>query len=278
MNSSNNTMSLYISGILKLLLFKMLDLSILIPLKIRYFIMDIASFTFFSVNRLKRNAVKKNLQLIFGYSPSFLEILKVFIEYGRYWAELPDINGLWEKNRFLYCGTDFPPKEKDFLGVTFHIGNFELFGNVLYASTNSDFTVIAERLHPNFITDYFKSRRLKHHIKTVLHDDLRQILNVLKNGGGLGLLCDRMVGGRGIETRLFGKRVMMPLNIVEYAVTHSIPIYISYIVKDFCVYKIFSRRVDPTNNSFENVIAEIIKELEAAIKKYPYQWHVLTTI
>lgn len=249
----------------------------LFPLPLRYAITDIFSFVSFVFCHSKRESVRKNLESIFKRDPALNEILRVFVEYGRYWAEYPLINKIWESSTVVYHSPQFPPSEPCFLGLTFHMGNFEIFGNIVRSTTKKDFQVVAERLRPEYIADFFKRTRQTHGIRTVVHDDLRQILKVIKEGNPLGILCDRMVGGRGVEVRFFGKRVRMPLNIVDYALQKKIPVYIAYCIHKNGVLNVYSLKIGG-DSDFDTAVQTIVSTLEEAIVRFPFQWHVLSAL
>lgn len=278
MRSEKDAPAIIITGTIKLILLKILQATSILPLEIRYILTDITFIIASVFSITKRNAVKKNLRLILKRTPSNFEILEVFRDYGRYWAELPDINGFCNKYKIDVTGSDLPGPDEQFLGITFHIGNFEVFGRMLHSITSSNFTVVAEHLRPQFVFDFFRSIRQKHFIDTVPHDDPRNILNALRRVGGLGVLIDRVVGKTGIESRLFGKRVMMPLNIVEYAIRNRIPIYVAYNIKEDMKIKFYIKRLDPSLYTFEQAVSKITSMIEDAVGKYPFQWHVLSAI
>ena len=73
-------------------------------------------------------------------------------------------------------------------------------------------TAVAEDLEPPALFEWFKAKResigiriepLDEHAGTVL-------LQTLKDGGVIGLLCDRDIQGNGIEVEFFGERVRLP--------------------------------------------------------------------
>lgn len=169
-----------IIGFLRYLLFWFLDASGYLPLRARYMLTNFTFFTFCLLSYQKRENVRKNLQLILDRKPQFTEIMRVFLDYGQYWAELPRLHEFWKSMQVVHEG-DFPPS-KSFLGVTFHIGNFELFGPEIYHTLGCNFNVIAEHLYPQALTEYFMKMRMRHHIRTILHDDFRTILKMLKSG------------------------------------------------------------------------------------------------
>jgi len=262
---------------MKLVVLGILDFSRIFPLHYRYFFTDTLSLLLFFIAPKKRRAVYDNLSLISKRNVTWREVLRVFREYGKYWAELPDINDLWKKSKRTYSGDSFPPEEKNFLGVTYHIGNFEVLGNELYHAYNENFVVVAERLHPPVLAEYFKRIRLRHRIETIPHNDVRRMISVLKRGGGLGIVCDRAIDGKGVEIPFLGKDVTMPLNLVGYAQQENIPIYVAYCIKENESLKIVSKKIDPSLDHHK-AMQSVAGILEDVVRKYPYQWHVLSKI
>lgn len=267
----------YLGGAVKFSFLWLLYSTASFPLPLRYVITDVLSFITLILCYSKRNSVRENLKSIFKREPTFAEILRVFVEYGRYWAEYPLVNKIWKSSTVLYHSQQFPPSEPCFLGVTFHMGNFELFGNIIKDTTRKELQVVAERLRPEYIADFFRRTRQSHGIRTVVHDDLRQILKVIKEGNPLGILCDRMVGGRGVEVRFFGKRVRMPLNIVSYALQKKIPVYVAYCIHKNGVLNVYSRKIGGESD-FDTAVQTIVSTLEEAIVRFPFQWHVLSAL
>ena len=260
------------AGYFKLLLLWLLDLMRVLPLRVRYYFTDILAVLASIVCVKKRTVVKTNIFIVNHRNAQETDIRAVFKSYGRYWAELSDIVSLWTQQFKIICGPDFPPKEKCFLGVTFHIGNFELFGPALFEATGSDLTVVAERLYPAALFDFFLRIRKRHHIHTIAHDDARKIVSVLKEGRPLGVLCDRCIGPNGTDVKLFGTNWMIPVSVIKYAVSLKIPIYCAYCIQEESVIQLFCKKID-LSKSFDAVTDEIVEILEHAISSYPFLWH-----
>ncbi|MBN1604931.1 MAG: hypothetical protein JW915_25210 [Chitinispirillaceae bacterium] len=265
------------SGYFKLLLLWLLDLMHPFPLEVRYCITDLMAVLTSIICVKKRNVVKKNLLVINRKKVRETDIRAVFKSYGRYWAELPDITSLWIRQFKIICGPDFPPEEKCFLGVTFHIGNFELFGPALFEVTGCDLSVVAERLYPAALFDFFFRIRKRHHIHTIAHDDARKILSVLKEGKPLGVLCDRCIGANGININLFGTNWVVPMSVVKYALSLKIPVYCAYCIQQESVIQLVCKKID-ARKSFDTVTAEIAQTLEHAISNYPFLWHNISSV
>lgn len=261
-----------LSGYFKLLLLWLLDLMHSFPLEVRYYFTDLMAVLTSIICVKKRSVVKRNLSVIYCGEPRETDIRAVFKSYGRYWAELPDIASLWTRQFKIICGPDFPPQEKCFLGVTFHIGNFELFGPALFEVTGCDLSVVAERLYPAALFDFFFRIRKRHHIHTIAHDDARKIVSVLKEGKPLGVLCDRCIGANGTDINLFGKKWVVPMSVVKYALSLKIPIYCAYCIQQESVIQLICKKID-LSKSFDSVTDEIAQILEHAISSYPFLWH-----
>jgi lauroyl/myristoyl acyltransferase len=265
------------AGLSMLLFLRCIDLTAVFPLRIRYGITDALSLAACAFFFRKRQAVRGNLRCILGRDPSIREIACVFREYGRYWAEFADPAGFWNSSRVMESGPDFPPTEPQFLGLTFHLGNFEIFGQAFHPYLKNDFVVIAERLKPKALADYFRARRAESHFVTIAHDDPYAMVRYFAGGAVLGIVCDRSLDGKGVETKLFNKRIRLPLSMVDYSLRHKVPVYVAYCVKERCGLKLFCRRLD-SSLGFDAMVRTITAVLEDAIRRYPFQWHMMSAL
>jgi lauroyl/myristoyl acyltransferase len=144
---------------------------------------------------------------------------RAFASYGQYWAEgakLPGIEPAKVFARFrIGEGLEhlYAAKERG-LGTVIalpHIGSWE-WGGSFMNSLGLGMTAVAEDLEPPELFAWFKQKResigiriepLNEHAGTVL-------LQTLKQGGVVGLLCDRDIQGNGVEVEFFGERVKVP--------------------------------------------------------------------
>jgi lauroyl/myristoyl acyltransferase len=266
-----------ILGYLKLVLLKMIVSLRYISLKNRYRCTDMLSLCAYHLLRSKRKCVIHNLSIIGKHACRDSGPAQVFRDYGRYWAELVNINQLWESSRHIIHGPDFPPKETCFVGITFHIGNFELFGKALFENNHQALSVVAERLKPDALAAYFVKIRSRHHIVTIAHDNVRGILEILNKGKPLGILCDRVIEGKGTRTVLFGKQTSLPLSIVKYAHSRNIPIYTAYCIRGHGIIELYCKKISQ-RQQIESVYAHITTFLEDAIRRNPCQWHNLSAL
>lgn len=267
----------YGSGVLKLALLKTLDATRPLPLRVRYLLAEVCFAVMFALLRAKRRAVYRNLSLVLDRRPTRREVLSVFLDYGRYWAESADIESFWQRRPRCFVGDPLPTAGEQFIGLTLHIGNFELFGPALYEIRGTSFAVVAEALRPAFLTRYFAAKRGRYHIHTLPHDRPREILGALRKGDSLGIVCDRTVGGEGEPVRMLGATFTLPLSVVNYALEHGIAIVISYCVRDDNGIAVISRRL-PATVGFDQALAHIAASFEQALRAYPSQWHALVPV
>ena len=92
-----------------------------------------------------------------------------------------------------------------------HVGSWE-YGGAFFATQGLPMTAVAERLEPPELFDYFVEQRAAMGL-TIVPLDHRSggtLMTTLRNGGLVGLLCDRDIERTGIEVEFFGETTTMP--------------------------------------------------------------------
>lgn len=220
---------------------------------------------------------------------SFVE--RAFASYGQYWAEsakLPALSKSTITDRFVIGeGLEHLVAAKGLgRGVVIalpHIGSWE-WGGAFLATLDMPMTAVAEELEPRELFEWFKRKReaiginiepLDAHAGTVL-------LQTLKNGGVVGLLCDRDIQGGGIEVEFFGKRVAIPAGPATLALRTGATLlgaacYAGPGRDHFAVITppIEAERSGRLRDDVTRVTQLIAHELEGLIRRAPEQWHVL---
>jgi lauroyl/myristoyl acyltransferase len=107
--------------------------------------------------------------------------------------------------------------------------------------------------------------------------DLHAMMRNLSRGAPIGFVCDRSLDGKGVETKLFNKRIRLPLSMVDYSLRHKVPIYVAYCVKEQSGLRLFCRRLD-SSLGFNGIVGVITSILEDAIRRYPFQWHMMSAL
>ncbi len=214
-----------------------------------------------------------------------------FASYGQYWAEgakLPGIDPAKVFARFrIGEGLEHLVEAKSKgLGTIIalpHIGSWEWGGSYLN-SLEMGMTAVAEDLDPPELFTWFKAKResigiriepLDEHAGTVL-------LQTLRDGGVVGLLCDRDIQGNGIEVDFFGERVALPggpatLALRTGATLVAAACYSGPGEDHFAVVTapIDATRTGRLRDDVARVTQLVAIELEGLIRRAPEQWHIL---
>jgi KDO2-lipid IV(A) lauroyltransferase len=225
--------------------------------------------------------------------PHLLEryVRRGFANYGQYWAEgakLPALSPRTITSRFRIA-EGLEHLEEAFArgnGVVIalpHVGSWE-WGGSFIASLGMPMTAIAEELSPPALFDWFKSKReaIGIHVEALNAEASSKLLNVLKSGGVVGLLCDRDIAGGGVAVQFFDASVTLPggpatLALRTGATLLAAACYTGPGRDHFAVVTppIAAVREGRLRDDVTRVTQEVAHELEGLIRRAPEQWHVL---
>ncbi len=213
-----------------------------------------------------------------------------FASYARYWvdsfrlvgldtaglAREIEIDGLENADAASAGG-------KGGIAVMPHIGAWDLGG--AWFADRYPLTVVAERLEPPALFDWFVAMRKRNGMEIVALGDPTAgtaLLARLRSGGMIGLLCDRDIAGGGVEVEFFGERTTMAAGPATLSLRTGAPLLPT------AVYQRPGQRAlgvirppiafEATGRLRADVAALtqlIANELEALILRAPEQWHVL---
>lgn len=216
---------------------------------------------------------------------------RAFSSYGQYWAEsakLPAIDRrvIYDRFRIAEGQEHLEESKAKGLGTVValpHIGSWEWGGSYM-SQLGLGMTCVAEELEPPELFLWFKEKResigikiepLDAHAGTVL-------LQTLKEGGTVGLLCDRDIQNNGIEVDFFGERVRIPggpatLALRTGATLVAAACYAGPGRDHFAVVTppIEAARLGRLRDDVTRVTQSVARELEGLIRRAPEQWHVL---
>jgi len=226
-------------------------------------------------------------------APALLErfVSRGFASYGQYWAEGAKLSGLRPSTiteRFkIGEGLEYLLEAKSLgKGIVIalpHIGSWDWGGSFL-ASIDLGMTAVAEELEPAELFEWFKRKResigikiepLDAHAGTVL-------LQTLRDGGVVGLLCDRDLQDNGVEVDFFGERVTIPAGPATLALRTGATLVCAACYSGpgrdhFAVITapIAAQRTGRLRDDVTRVTQLIANDLEGLIRRAPEQWHVL---
>ncbi|HEX2040862.1 MAG TPA: phosphatidylinositol mannoside acyltransferase [Acidimicrobiales bacterium] len=214
----------------------------------------------------------------------------VFASYARYWLEsfrLPDRTPAELDARMRTEGLDHLRAAVDagngaILALP-HLGGWD-FGGAWFGSHGWKATVVAEPLEPPELFDWFARFRERFGLTVVpLGPEAgTAVLNTLKAGGIVGLVCDRDLQGTGVEVEFFGERTTLPSGPATLALRTGAALLPTAVYfegrRGHCGVvrpPIACERSGSFREDVVRITQALTHELEALIRAAPEQWHLL---
>ena len=253
---------------------------------------------FFGMRSKARHNLRNNLWRVLASSSAEVDsgvldrfVTRGFENYAQYWAEgakLPALAKETMASRFrisegLEHLREGYARGSGVVVALPHVGSWEWGGSYI-GSLGMTMTAVAEVLDPPELFEWFRSKRetIGINIEGLDKDAGTKLLNVLKNGGVVGLLCDRDIQGGGIEVEFFGSRVTLPAGPATLALRTGATLvaaacYTGPGRDHFAVVTppIACVREGRLRDDVTRVTQLIAYELEGLIRRAPEQWHVL---
>lgn len=165
-----------------------------------------------------------------------------------------------------------------------HIGAWDYGG--AWVAHHWPLTVVAERLEPPKLFEWFCQQREANHLKMVAlgPEAGRVLLSALRKNELIGLLCDRDIAGGGIEAEFFGERTTFPAGPATLSLRTGAVILPNAVFQEGPKAHGVIRpplQFERSSNLRADVSALtqlLVSELETLIRMAPEQWHVLLPI
>jgi KDO2-lipid IV(A) lauroyltransferase len=161
-----------------------------------------------------------------------------------------------------------------------HTGNWDLAG--AWVARVAPCTAVVERLEPPELYEWFTRVRRSLGFDTVPLGPGAgaTLMRHLRDNRALGLLCDRDVGGTGVEVEFFGERTKLPGGPATLALRSGAPILPSAAYFDDEVghrgvigAPISAERTGRLRDDVVRVTQTLTNALEDLIRRAPTQWH-----
>lgn len=236
--------------------------------------------------RGRRAMVKRHLRRTQGDAAA----RDVFHSYARYWLEsfrLPDLTSAELDARFRAEGLEhLDAALAEGRGVIMalpHLGGWD-FGGAWFGAHGYKATVVVEPLEPPELFDWFARFRERYGVTVVPLGPQAgtAILRVLRDGGIVGLVCDRDIGGSGVEVEFFGERTTLPSGPATLALRTGaalLPTAVYFEGREGHCGVIRPPIACERSGSFRDdvvrVTQDLAAQLEAFIRQAPEQWHLL---
>ena len=177
-------------------------------------------------------------------------------------------------------------------GVVFalpHMGNYELTGAWVIAKGTGSITTVAERLKPESVYDRFVAFRAGLGVEVLpasggTGSSFAVLVQRLRAGKLVALVCDRDVTGSGIEVEFFGEQARMmggPAALAVQTGAALMPVILWFDGDGWGVYVHQEIPVPGEGDSKQQAAAmtqELARLFEAGIRAHPQDWHMLQRV
>jgi len=177
-------------------------------------------------------------------------------------------------------------KGKGAIGLSAHLGNYELAGAVLSLSGIKVNAVVLT--HRNRWVDSFFSRQRKRvGVKMIPVQQMRPrefleaCLSTLASNEVLALVGDRDFFDRGMELPFFEKKLKVPRGPASFALRSHCPIIPSFLVREsdgryrfFLEPPLVARPHLPAEKAEEELLQACLQVMAKYIRRYPTQWYM----
>ncbi|HEV3226538.1 MAG TPA: phosphatidylinositol mannoside acyltransferase [Acidimicrobiales bacterium] len=254
----------------------------------------VAGFGAAQVSPERRAQVERNLRRIHGSGLRGLELRRAvdatFESYARYWAEsfrLPGTSPAVLDAGMSYRGLghldDGLARGKGVILALPHLGGWEWAGFWVAAVRHDPITVVVEALDPPELFEWFVGLRRSFGMNIVAlgPDAAAQVARALKANHIVCLLCDRDIGGSGIEVDFFGERTTLPAGPATLALRSGAPLLPTAAYFQgrghlgVCRSPVPTERTGRLRDDVARVTQLLAHELEALIRVAPEQWHLM---
>ncbi len=214
----------------------------------------------------------------------------LFQSYARYWMEslrLPALSAQEVDDGLTYDGlehiTDAQARGVGAILALPHLGGWEW--SAFWAAQVGRFpvTAVVEELEPPELFEWFAQfrRSLGMQVVPLGPDAGKAVSAAVRAGHAIPLLCDRDIGGTGIEVEFFGERTTLPGGPVTLALRTGAPLLPSAVYFDgkrrhaHIGAPMDLTRQGGLRSDVARLTQVLAHELEALIAVAPEQWHLL---
>jgi KDO2-lipid IV(A) lauroyltransferase len=241
-----------------------------------------------------RRDVEQNLRRVIGRDMDQASLgrwsRRAFRAYARYWVEgarLPSTPRREVLQRFVVVEgfehlVEGMASGKGVVLALPHVGSWE-YGGTFLAAVGYPMTSVAERIEPPELFEYFVDQRAAMGLTIVPLDNTSggAVMRTLRDGGLVGLLCDRDLLDNGIDVEFFGEKTTMPAGPATLAMRTGATLLTAAVYsgpgQDH--HAVVGAPIDLTRSGalrtdVSRVTQEIAGRFEGLIRRAPEQWHV----
>ena len=213
-----------------------------------------------------------------------------FDSYARYWVEsfrLPSLGAEELDATFSYEGYDHIVAAREaghgVIVALPHLGGWEWAAFWMAQIERVPVSAVVEAVEPPELFEWFVDfrRSLGMNVVPLGPRAGSESLRALRNGDVLCLLCDRDIGGGGVEVEFFGERTTLPAGPATLAFRTGAPVVPTAIYFDGDGHRavveppLDAARTGGLREDVARLTQDLAHALERLIRSAPEQWHLL---
>jgi len=245
-------------------------------------------------NKDRRKMVERHLRRTKSAELSGQDMQKsideVFASYATYWFQSFRLPGMTSEQILKDFDYEGEPHLAEALKAEVgpimalpHLGGWEWSAFWITKIRGIPLTAVVEPLEPPEVFEWFKKFRSSLGMKVVPLGASAgsEVINALKSKEMVVLLCDRHVGGAGVEVEFFGEKTLLPAGPATLALRTGAPLCPAAVyIQGNGVYGVLRplikvERQGRLRDDVQRITQELAYEFEALIRKAPEQWHLL---
>lgn len=265
-----------------------------VPIRLTRALGRVASLVYYYAFRNKRRLVIKNMRRALGPEATRRQVARTARASCRYYADywidviwLPTRTRRYVLERFDRINEagleEAIGAGRGCIVVLPHSGSWE--AGAVYLASLGPFAAVAEVLKPPELFELFCRLRAQVGIDIFPHNSKpetrEKMIDALRGGVTLALLCDRDLKGRGVEVEFFGERTTLPPGPAVLAMRSGAPIvcvsvrnlpggrWIGHATEPF-----FVEESEDRDRVVRETMQRIANSLEELIGEDPAQWHM----
>jgi KDO2-lipid IV(A) lauroyltransferase len=242
----------------------------------------------------RRQQVERNLRRIYGPGLRGVALRRAaaatFESYARYWAESlrlpgtsPDVLDAGMSYRGMNNVDEGLAAGRGVILALPHLGGWEWAGFWLAEVQRRNVSVVVETLDPPELFEWFAElrRAFGMNIIPLDADAGTAVVRALRANHVVCLLCDRDIGGGGVEVEFFGERTLLPGGPATLALRTGapvLPVAVYFRPHDhlgMVCPPVPAVREGRLRDDVARVTQLLANELERLIRAAPEQWHLL---
>ena len=265
-----------------------------VPIGVTRKLAHAGAYVYYYMFPRKRRLVQRNMRRALGEGASDRQVRQTARRatqyYADYWVDifwLPTLTREYVLDRFDKINEEFLERvAADGTGALIvlpHYGSWE--AGAVYLSSLGRFAAVAEILKPRELFDLFCRLRKGVGIEIFPYDHKPEtrdeMVEALKGGTLLALLCDRDMKGTGVEVDFFGERTTLPPGPASLALRSDSPI-LCVTVRNLEDGTWVGHPTDPIHldgsadreTVIQDAMQQVAYRLEELIREDPAQWHM----